>query len=86
MAVIVFDREDALSRGARARAVMLTDKVAGLCGRSSAWLLHIGRNARRDSGSRRLHRLSREVGVTSGGLHLPVAAQLPDHRQALAQS
>ena len=52
-------------------------------GRSA--LLHIGCNALRDPRSRRLHRLSRKVGVAGRRLHLPVAEELSDHRQALPQ-
>ena len=55
------------------------------CGGNGAGPLHIGRDALCDSARRSLHRLSRQVGVASRRLHLPVAKQFPDHRQTLPQ-
>lgn len=57
----------------------------GNLGSRSVGAFHIGCNALRDLRSRRLHRLSRKVGVAGRRLHLPVAEELSDHRQALPQ-
>lgn len=46
-------------------------------------LVHIGRTALLELGHRHLYRVSREMGVKGSRLHLPVAEELPSHRQAL---
>ena len=48
-------------------------------------LFHIGCNTLRDPRGGCFHRLSRKVGVAGRRLHLPVAEELSDHRQALPQ-
>ena len=53
---------------------------------SGAGFLHIGRNALRNPGGRRLHRLPRKVGIPGRRLHWPVAEQIRDHRQTFTQS